>query len=385
MADRMLPSATAGRIERLLASSNVPKAEVARVLDLPSGVTVDDMLAGHYQLSPSDVVAIADLLDVPVTVLTGQVPMDRHLGVSLRLGTVQAPDVPNEALRCAETHLHYRALLDSWLGSPQNPLAVVSMSTDEYYIRAGQESAMRVRDALALGDEPVLDLVGLVESLGVPVIFQSLPTNMYGLNVRDEREGVPARVIIISTDGPWTLQRYTLAHEWCHALYDDPGQVIVDTVDLPQRLPELRAERFARYLLLPARGLQKDVLQARSAKMPWAPLTAWLMIRWGMSRTAIIRALLDDRLAVEANLAHVKQLPVYELMARADLSKEWERLCAGQGDSCGSPWLVNRALEAYNKGWIGAHVVADLLGQDLETTKRDLVEKGWADPDTVNC
>src|SRR5262249_29686784 len=152
MSDGALPSAMAERIQRLLASSEVPEDELAQVLELPSGVTVDEVLAGHLPLAPTDLVAVADLLDVPVTVLPGQVPIDRHLGVSLRLGTLQAPDVPEQALQTAELHLRYQALLDSWLGRLTSPLAAVSMSTDRYYKGAGEESARRVRDALGLGE-----------------------------------------------------------------------------------------------------------------------------------------------------------------------------------------------------------------------------------------
>ena len=65
---------------------------------------------------------------------------------------------------------------------------------------------------------------------------------MHGLNVQDEREGISTRLIIVSSSGPWTLQRYTLAHELGHSLYNDAGQVIVDLVEEPDRLPELRAE-----------------------------------------------------------------------------------------------------------------------------------------------
>jgi hypothetical protein len=383
MTDHTLPSSPVGRIELLLGHSDVSRAELARVVALPDDVTVDDVLAGNYPLSPTDLVAVADLLDVPVNVLTGQVPMDRHLGVSLRLGSVEAADVPTEALQYADTLLGYRALLDSWLGALRSPLAEVSMSTDSLYVRAGQKSAQRVRDGLQLGEDPILDLVGLTESLGFPVAFRPLPEGLHGLNVRDEREGTPTRLIMVSTLGPWTLQRYTLAHELSHALYDDAGQVIVDLVEVPDRLPELRAECFARHLLLPAEALARDVWQAQKEGVSQEVLTARLMVRWGMSKQAVLRALQNDQLAGPDETAAVRGRPVDQLMAAASLTERWQALSAGQSDPCGSPWLVSRALEAYHHGWVGAHVVADLLGQDLEITERQLLEQGWADPDGV--
>jgi Zn-dependent peptidase ImmA (M78 family) len=376
----MLSSSPAGRIKLLLGHSNVSGAELSRALALPSDVTVDDVLAGDYPLSATDLVAIADLLDVPVTVLTGQVPMDGHLGVSLRLGAVEAADVPSEALQYADKVLGYRVLLDSWLGAVRSPLAGVGMSADSYFMRAGQRSAERVRDALQLDEDPIPDLVALTEALGYPVTFRRLPEGMHGLNIRDEREGPPTRLIIVSTQDPWTRQRFTLAHELCHALYDDAGQVIVDLVEVPDRLPELRAESFARHLLLPSAALTEDVRSAREEGTSLELLTACLMVRWGMSKQAVLRALGDDGLAESGETSAVQAYPVHQLMARSGLSEQWQTLSAGQGEPSGSPWLVNRALEAYGNGWVGAHVVADLLGQDLETTERQLIVQGWATP-----
>lgn len=221
----------------------------------------------------------------------------------------------------------------------------------------------------------------LAERLGFPVAFRALPEDMHGLNVQDQREGIVTRLIIVSTRGPWTLRRYTLAHELCHALYDDAGRVIVDVVEEPVRLPEVRAESFARHLLLPADALARDVEQARLEGAALEVLTARLMVRWGMSKLAVLRALENDQLAGPDDTAAIRGRPVDQLMAAASLTGRWQALSAGQSDPCGSPWLVSRALEAYHHGWVGAHVVADLLDQDLETTERQLLEQGWTDPE----
>ena len=379
MMRRTLPSSPADRIALLLARSDVGKEELARALELPADVPVDAVLAGKYSLSASDLVAVADALDVPVTVLSGQVPVDRHLGVSLRLGTVDAPDVPEEALEYADRLLRYRALLDSWLDVPRSPLAGVDMSARMYRKDAGKVSAERVRDAMSLGEEPVPDMVGLAEELGFPVAFRRLPEGMHGLNVQDAREGRSTRLIIVSTDGPWTLQRYTLAHELCHALYDDEGQVIVDLVDVPGLLPEVRAESFARHFLLPPRALKRDVREARGEGVSWPVLAARLMVRWGVSRQAILRALEEDRLAGPAETAAVRSRPVSLLMAEAGLAERWQELSAGEREPSGSPWLVSRALEAYRRGLVGTQAVADLLGQDFAATQRELAARGWAE------
>lgn len=380
MAEQALPSSSAGRIALLLDHSGATEADLAGVLGLPTGITVRDVLSGHYELSPSELVAVADMLDVPVTVLTGQIPMNRHLGISLRLGAVDAADVPVAALEYADKMLRYRALLDSWLGSPQSPLTGINMSTDGYYMRAGKESAQRVRDGLSLGEEPITDLVGLVERLGFPVAFQPLPAGVHGLTVRDEREGAPSRAIVISTCDLWTRQRFTLAHEMCHALYDDEGQVIIDRVDVPEILPELRAESFARHLLLPVKALAVEVRQGLTAGMTWEVLIARLMIRWGLSRLAVVRAIVNDGLASEDDLRSVRTSRIDDLMAKARLTEQWRTLSSGQKEASGSPWLVDRAVHAFGNGLVGVQVIAELLGQDVETTERQLAKEGWITP-----
>jgi hypothetical protein len=324
---------------------------------------------------------VADLLDVPVTVLSGQVPFDRHLGVSLRLGRVEAPEVPKEALQEAERLLRSRHLLDSWLGRETSPLATVSMSHERYAKKAGKVSAQRVRDGMDLGEGPLTDLVGLAEELGFPVAFLPLPKGVHGFNVQDAREGAMTRLIIISTEGPWTLQRYTLAHEICHGLYDDDGQVIVDLIDVPDLLAEVRAESFARHLLLPALGLKEEVGRERGLGTSWPVLTARLMIRWGISRRAVLHALEEERLASPDETLPIREATIRELMADAGLSEQWKELSADQSVPSGSPRLVERALEAYSRGLVGVRLVAELLGRDVESTRSELIAQGWAAPD----
>lgn len=384
MSSETLPSSPAGRIALLLDRSGTTEDEVAQVLALPAGVTAQEVLAGAYELSPSDLVVVADLLDVPVTVLSGHVPLDRHLGVSLRLGTVDARQVPDQALRYADELLRCKDLLDSWLGGQPSPLAEIDMSTHRYAKTAGLVSAQRVRDGMDLGEGPLADLVGLAEQLGYPVAFRPLPASVHGFNVRDEREGIVTRLIIVSTLDPWTRQRYTLAHELCHSLYDDPGQVIVDLVEVPEDvLAEVRAESFARHFLLPASSLRQEVVQARAERVSLPVLTARLMVRWGISREAVLRALVADQLASSADADNVRNRTVSRLMADAGLLERWRELSVDQSEPSGSPLLVARALEAFSRGLVGVRMVADLLGQDVDVTREQLVAQGWAEPEFV--
>ena len=89
--------------------------------------------------------------------------------------------------------------------------------------RRAFSSASRA-DRMGRGNSAVED-APLVMEAGV-ALMQPPPT------WRDEREGTPARVIVVASDDAWARQRYTLAHELCHALYDDAGQFIVDKIEI---------------------------------------------------------------------------------------------------------------------------------------------------------
>jgi len=366
-----------GRIADLMARADVGVEELRVALMLPDEAAVSDVLAGGRVLEPTELAVVADLLDVPLTVLSGQVPMDGHLGVSLRLGLDAGAGVPAAALEDADLMLRSASLLNSLLGVAESPLADVGMSTDRFALNAGLVSAGRVRRVLGLGDGPVEDLVGLVEGLGYPVGFRRLPDGVHGLNVLDSRGGVPVRVIVVSTERPWTVQRFTLAHELCHALYGDAGQVIVDRLEVPDnRLAEVRAEAFARGLLLPTGPLHADVERMLAGRRAWTDIVAGLMVKWGVSRDATLRALVDDRLASEGALNRARMARVGDLMEGAGLGARWAALSAGEHDESGSPMLVDRAVEAYGRGLVDARVVAELLGRSRDSVEEMLTVRG---------
>ena len=175
MTKQMLPSSPAARIELLLRHSDVSKAEVARTVELSRGVSVEDVLTGRYMsCQPTDLVAVAELLDVPVTVLSGQVPINRHLGVRFAWVRWRHPPYLRMPLSMLTRCSGIGELLDSWLGALHSPLAGVGMSTDRL-VRAGRESARRVRDGLELGEEPIADWWSWLSVWGSRSPFRALP------------------------------------------------------------------------------------------------------------------------------------------------------------------------------------------------------------------
>ncbi len=118
-----------------------------------------------------------------------------------------------------------------------------------------------MRAALALGDEPIEDLVELVESrFGVDVSLEPLPEALHGVFITDptptEGDGRVSVMLVNSTD-LYGRQRFTLAHELAHLLFNDADLYWADyRQDDGLDLTELRANRFASAFLMPVGGVR---------------------------------------------------------------------------------------------------------------------------------
>lgn len=111
-----------------------------------------------------------------------------------------------------------------------------------------EEEVIILRDKLKLGLEPISNMINLLESLGIIVIFIDT------INGFDGKEGLVNNkpFIIVANDKPGDRQRYNLAHELGHLL------VKFDNLD-----PEQVANYFAGAFLIPKESLLNDLGEKR--------------------------------------------------------------------------------------------------------------------------
>lgn len=116
--------------------------------------------------------------------------------------------------------------------------------------------AAEVRDAWALGTDPIPNLTLLLEQHGIKVLLLDLPEKVDGLTCyvrRPKREPVPC--IVVNRHRSVERRRFTLAHELGHRL-------IASDDNLPI---EKAANRFAGAFLMPAESLLKEIGPRRHA------------------------------------------------------------------------------------------------------------------------
>lgn len=114
----------------------------------------------------------------------------------------------------------------------------------------GRQAAEKFRRAHRLGSQPLGDLVTLVEQeTDVDVAILDVDPDEHGLTMRDPERGT-IFIAIARTPHPMR-QRSTLAHELGHVVFGDWTEDVVAT----RSHEEVRADAFARHLLLPVDGL----------------------------------------------------------------------------------------------------------------------------------
>ena len=207
-------------------------------------------------------IALADALDVSIDYLTsdGNLALE---GVEFRNKRVtskrQAARIEARVLDLLERYLTVEEILGlpsvAWDKPRDAPCPVVRDLSE------AEPAAMGLRIHWGLGQDPISNLVELLEEKGIKVLAMDL-SNIDGLTARVRRiNGDPAAVVVINRRDSGEQQRFTVAHELGHMLLDVS----------PKLKGEKAAHRFAGAFLMPAETLRTEVGKRRKS-MGWSEL-----------------------------------------------------------------------------------------------------------------
>jgi len=180
-------------------------------------------------------------------------------------------------------------------------------------------------------------------------------------------------------------QRSTLAHELGHVLFGD--WVDSDTGDWSDRSQaEIRADAFARHLLVPVEGLREFI----GAHSPAGPsILSAVVQRFLVSPKIAAIALRQARYINEATKLEWMALSAPQLAARFGWTDQYQVLQASSDRRRAPQRLLARAISGYAEGVLPAQAIATLRGISLEALAGELSEAGvrpaarpipWADP-----
>jgi Zn-dependent peptidase ImmA (M78 family)/DNA-binding XRE family transcriptional regulator len=112
----------------------------------------------------------------------------------------------------------------------------------------GQRVAEQERRRLELGNQPVIDIIKLIESQGILVGQEEMPDDISGFTITDKEAGL---FIFVNTDHSGVRKRFSLVHEYCHAIVDAERPVSISYTSKHSELLEVRANAFAAHFLVP--------------------------------------------------------------------------------------------------------------------------------------
>jgi Zn-dependent peptidase ImmA (M78 family) len=248
----------------------------------------------------------------------------------------------------------------------------------------GSASAAQFRHDHHLGVQPLGDLVAVIEqATGIDVAVLDVGPDEHGLTMRDPARGT-VYIGVARTRNPMR-QRSTLAHELGHVLFQDWADS--DAGDWSDRNPaEIRADAFARHLLVPVEGL-RDFFGDRSPA--GASALSTVVQRFLVSPQIAAIALCQAGYIDEATKRDWMTLSTPKLAARFGWTDQYQVLQASSDQRRAPQRLLARAITGYVEGVLPVQAIATLRGISPEALLGELNEAGvtpaerpiaWADP-----
>jgi Zn-dependent peptidase ImmA (M78 family)/transcriptional regulator with XRE-family HTH domain len=197
-------------------------------------------------------------------------------------------------------------------------------------VQQGERVAAQERQRLGLGFAPLGNIAEVLETQGVRTALIDLPDDVSGLTMADPTIGV---FVVANRLHAAVRRRFSLAHEYAHALLDRDRLGTVSRSTERDDLPEVRANAFAATFLLPIEGVRQfmtmigkggpsrqrtevfdegGVVEASTRAAPKSQDTqmydvAELAEHFGVSRLATLYRLRNLRILSDAEFANLKE------------------------------------------------------------------------------
>lgn len=238
-----------------------------RGLENKIGNRVTAQAIGKYERNESMprssvLIALADALGVSADYLVGDPKMvleGVEFGKKKIVSKREEAQVEAKVLYFLERFLMVEELLQlpsvEWHSPREAPYPVMRDVSE------ADRAARSLRDHWGLGNDPIPNLVELLEEQGIKVLALDL-ANLDGLSARVRRAGKGAVPVIVVNREDWgERQRFTLAHELGHLVMDVN----------PELDEERAAYRFAGAFLMPAETLWAKIGKHRKS-VGWSEL-----------------------------------------------------------------------------------------------------------------
>ncbi|MRH92124.1 ImmA/IrrE family metallo-endopeptidase [Nocardia sp. SYP-A9097] len=247
----------------------------------------------------------------------------------------------------------------------------------------GRAAAERFRNDHHLGFQPLGDLVALIEqTIGADVAVLETGPDQHGMTMRHKDRGT-VYLAVARTLNPMR-QRSTLAHELAHVVFQD-------WTDEPQvdssGSAEVRANTFARHLLLPLTGVREMVATERDCDE--LSLLSKVVQRYLVSPSMAAISLEQVGYLDCEGKRRLKSETTPRLAARFGWSDQYKALQNESNHRRAPQRLLAWAIAGYLQNVISIQTIATLRGLDVDLVEDELNGAGliptgmkpiWSDP-----
>lgn len=350
--------------------AGVTQAQLADALGRDTSA-VSRIENGERRVSSFELALIAELTNTSATQLLGLPAPSAVMRVAARVASapkgLAGVPVRNRIRRLLEME----ALLEG-LGALSPPNVVSVPEVHGRHVDQGSDMAAWARDEIGLGGNPVPDdMPWIVEEFGLDVLVEPMDDALDGLCIRFDKR----TLAIINGSSRPERQRFTLGHELAHHLFQDPVEVIEETVSFAKGPSEMRANAFAAAFLMPAEATRR-FFREDGWRRP--EVVANFLVSFGVSLEALSWRLVNLEVITKTQREDLLSLAPAQIWHLAGRGGHWE---SGAGGVEGAKRLPSRlkdaALKAYSGGHIGIGPVADLYDwDDAEQLREELAAAG---------
>ncbi|MFI7542917.1 ImmA/IrrE family metallo-endopeptidase [Actinoplanes sp. NPDC049599] len=234
----------------------------------------------------------------------------------------------------------------------------------------GSIAAARFRQDHRLGGQPLGDLVALIEqTTGIDVAVLDVGPDEHGLTMRDPKRDTV--FIGVARSRKPMRQRSTLAHELGHVQFGDWAP---DAGNWSDRSPaEIRADAFARHLLLPADGLLELLGDRRRAsESTLSAVVQRFLVSPAIAAIAMHQAGYINPTTKQEWMA----LSTPQLAVRFGWSDQYHALQADANQRRAPQRLLARSVRGYREGVLSAQAIGTLRGIAPEAVEAELRAAG---------
>lgn len=364
---------------------------VADVIGVPRSA-ITQIEAGKRSVSTLELARLASCYRRPVTSFLADDGDQEDIMVALHRvapGLESDPEVSHQVERCVDLCREGVTLesLMGWdrrTGPPPRDLRA-PRSTGEAITQA-ERVAYEERLRLNIGHTPVADIAELIATQGIWASAIDLPDHMSGLFLRHPSIGM---AILVNASHPHVRKRFSFAHEYAHALFDQDRTMSVSSTDNSSEQVEKRANAFAAAFLMPRGGVyealqrldkrfrgrpQQLIYDAAGggsieSEMRAAPRTqrvtckdvAIVARRFGVSYRASVYRL--------RSLRYVSQAECADLLEREDLGRDYLRVLSMREEQ-------NEAVRAEDSRTRYCELRAEIANLAVEAYRREEISRG---------